>query len=413
MTSKRTPKEILSSDNCKLQSLTVSDQHATLLISHPSNLKNVFETDLPSQNASETNDAPVQSLLKLTIVPFHKSILGCNSVLTQSDILEGQPPERNMLHHDHEASRGILSFLRGYDFELKSESGAEYSYYAARPNRHVLDHEDHEFLQNVSKEVAHADDKCVLGTASPQKQDYGLKQAKESFGSFDVELISPATPTQISRAMPALGHVLIQETPQLYMAVVRPYIQSIVDGGSLNWITNVIELKKEKERLLYNCDQFIINIDTKWRSHPPPLTTAREFWHNHPSVVDLYCLAITKLPGIASLRDLRKEHIPMLRCMFTEGLNVIKTIYGVENDQIRVFIHYQPQFYHFHVHFTRLENEVGCSCEKGHLLCDVIQNLEIYSDFYAKRTIAYKLKRGTPLENIVGSYFAGCNESAE
>ncbi|KAL3801637.1 hypothetical protein HJC23_013142 [Cyclotella cryptica] len=407
MTLKITPEEILSNDQCELQSLTVSDQHATLLISHPPNSKGVFDLDHSREDARETKDALLQSLLKLTIVPFHKSILGCNPVLTQSDILKGQPPERNMLHHNQEASRNILSFLRGFDFELKSESGAEYSYYIARPNRELLEHNDETCVENVSNEMELPVDTCASGTTSPQTIDYGLKQATASFGSFDVELISPATSTQISREMPTLGHVLIHETPQIYMAVVRPYIQFIVDGGSLDWITNVIELKRETERLLYNCDQFIINIDTKWRSHPPPLTTPREVWRNHPSLEDLYCLAITKLPNIASLRDLHREHVPMLRCMMKEGLSAIKNIYGVDNDQIRVFIHYQPQFYHFHVHFTRLENEVGCSSEKGHLLCDVIQNLEIDSNFYSKRTIAYKLKRGTPLENIVRSYLAG------
>jgi m7GpppX diphosphatase len=204
--------------------------------------------------------------------------------------------------------------------------------------------------------------------------------------------------------MPTLGHVLVHETSEMYNSVVKPYIQSIVDGGSLGWITNIIQLKKEKERLLFNNDEFVIHVDTKWRTHPPPLKIPREEWLNHPSVEDLYCLAITKLPGIASLRDLRGEHIPMLQSMINEGLKVVKSTYGVDHNQIRIFVHYQPQFYHFHVHYTRLENEVGCCCERGHLLSDVIQNLEIDSEFYCKRTISYKLKRGTPLENIVGTF---------
>ena len=117
-----------------------------------------------------------------------------------------------------------------------------------------------------------------------------------------------------------------------------------MDSGSLSWIKNLVEVKKEKERLLLNHDDFIINIDTKWRSHPPPLTTPREEWMNHPSTVDLYCLGICKQSGITCLRDLTSEHIPMLKGMMKEGLAAIKSIYGVDHDQIRVFIHYQPQF---------------------------------------------------------------------
>lgn len=387
------PADILESDQCKIQSLTVSDQHATLLISHP---PDSGDTD-PREKHNEANAATVtvQSLLKLTIVPFHKTILGCNPVLTQDDIDQGQPPERNMLHYNPDASANILSFLKGFDFQLKSCSGAEYSYFIATPKNNSYHARTSSPAAAQSEPASNAID-----------TDHGLQAANDAFGSFDIELICPASSTQISRAMPTLGYVLINETPEMYTSVVQPYIKSVVDGGSLSWITNVIELKKEKERLLYNNDEFVINVDTKWRTHPPPLTTPREEWLNHPSVEDLYCLAITKLPGIASLRDLRGEHVPMLQSMIKEGFNAIKSIYGVEDDQIRIFIHYQPQFYHFHVHYTRLENEVGCCCERGHLLSDVIQNLQMDSEYYCKRTISYKLKRGTPLENIVGSHLA-------
>jgi m7GpppX diphosphatase len=391
MESKVTPIDILAGDQCKIHSLTVSDQHATLLISHAAKSDEVSPDGGESNEAEETKCNPVLSLLKMTVVPFHKSILGCNPVFTQEDIDNGQPPERNMLHHNEQASMSILSYLKGFDFELKSESGAEYSYYVAKPNG----------LQQMSTAAAAAENQ-----QDSSDRDYGLHAAKSSAGSFDVELICPASSAQISRAMPTLGHVLIDETPEIYRTAVQPYIQSVVDGGSLSWITNIIELKKEKERLLFNNDDFVINVDTKWRTHPPPLTTPREKWLNDPSVDDLYCLAITKLSGIASLRDLRGEHIPMLQSMIREGLSAIKRIYGVNSNQIRIFIHYQPQFYHFHVHYTRLENEVGCCCERAHLLSDVIQNLQMDSDFYCKRTISYKLKKGAPLENIIGSYLS-------
>ena len=206
-----------------------------------------------------------------------------------------------------------------------------------------------------------------------------------------------------------------------------------MDSGSISWIKNLVEVKKEKERLLVNHQDFIINIDTKWRSHPPPLTTPREEWMNHPSTVDLYCLGICKQSGITCLRDLTSEHIPLLKAMMKEGLAAIKSTYGVDQDQIRVFIHYQPQFvsnccyrvyysidsarcphhnclsyassqqYHFHIHFTRLENEVGSNVDRGHLVSDVIQNL-LMEDYYKKRTITIKLKKGTALEAIIRAY---------
>ena len=306
----RDPLALLSREDCKVQSLTVSDQHATLLLTH--HIDAVDEISGAADDQTTTTKT-TQSLLKLTIVPFHKELLGSNPVMSQEDIDKGHAVERNCLRHDPSASAKILSFLKQHTFQLSSDSGEEYSYYTASP----------EHSKSDPKEI----EEMISGA-----------------GSFSVELISPASPNQISRAMPSLGHVLIEETPQMYLKCTKPYIQTVVDSGSIAWIKNLVEVKKEKERLLVNHDDFIINIDTKWRSHPPPLTTPREEWMNHPSTVDLYCLGICKQSGITCLRDLTSEHIPLLKAMMKEGLAAIKSTYGVDQDQIRVFIHYQPQF---------------------------------------------------------------------
>ena len=73
------PPNIFESDGCKIQSLTVSDQHATLLISHSPILGDTVSNGEDGINAT----VEVQSLVKLTIVPFHKAILGCNPVITR------------------------------------------------------------------------------------------------------------------------------------------------------------------------------------------------------------------------------------------------------------------------------------------------------------------------------------------
>ena len=376
------PLAILSKEGCKVQSLTVSDQHATLLLCHQESI----EEDTNTNNSDDehavdtTTTTTITSLLKLTIVPFHKEILGSNPVLCPEDVERGQLPERNLLVHDPKRSEEIISFLKEYRYALKSESGAEYSYYDATPS-------------NIGRAVEGKDNSTTIDTAISK------------LGTFDIELISPANAYQINRAMPTLGHILINETPELYNTVVKPYIQSIVDSGSLSWIQNVIEEKKEKERLLVSCPKFVINIDTKWRSHPPPLTTPRKEWYKHPATEDLYCLGIVKQYDISCLRDLRKKHIPMLQEMVKEGLDAIKSTYGINSNQIRIFVHYQPQFYHFHVHFTRLENEIGCCVERGHLISDIIQNLEMDNEYYCKRNITYKLKKGSPLENLIENYY--------
>lgn len=364
------PLTLLSMDGIKVQTLTVSDQHATLLLT----------------NKTEKEEEEIKSLLKLTLIPFHKIILGSNPFFVTS--AEGSTNlQGREKRFDAGASKQIISFLQRYSFQLKSESGAEYSYYRAVTESKNFVHKTND---NESKE----------GDIS-ESSHMSLASTLASFGSFDVELISPASDRQIFRAMPSVGSTLVEETPQLYNEVVKPYIASVLEGNSLSWIDNILEVKKEKERLLVNDPLFIVNIDTKWRSHPDPLMIPREKWKDHKAVSDLYCLGIVKDKSIASLRDLTSEHLPLLRSMLKEGYSAIERIYGVVQNQIRAFVHYQPQFYCFHVHFTRLENEIGSTVERGHLVSDIIQNLEIDSEYYSKRTITYKLKKMTPLYNLI------------
>jgi len=328
------------------RTLTISDQHANILL----NLSN-----------SE------KALLKLTLVPFHKEELACLPLENSED--DDATSKKRQAEEDHSAR--VLQFLNKFKWEMTSESGAEYSFHQA-------------FIKGETNDV-------MTPEAKRSKLAEGAKEVANS-STFKVELIYPASERQVSRAMPSPGMSIIKETPELYFSVTKPFIDSIVASGSLSWVQNIVEVKKEKERLLLNAEDWILNIDTKWRSHPDALTVPRSEWYQHESVVDLYCLGILKTNGIATLRDLNgREHLQVLRDMVKQGPQVIEKLYGVPEDQLRIFVHYQPQFYHFHVHFTRLENEIGAQVEKAHLISDIIQDLENDPDCFQKKTITYKL----------------------
>jgi m7GpppX diphosphatase len=87
---------------------------------------------------------------------------------------------------------------------------------------------------------------------------------------------------------------------------------------------------------------------------------------------------------VRSLRDLRGEHLPMLRAMLRKGREIAAETYGVPTESLRCFVHYPPQFYHFHAHFTHVAVDFGVSTERAHLLDDVIENLERDGEHYAK-----------------------------
>ena len=217
--------------------------------------------------------------------------------------------------------------------------------------------------------------------------------------TYSLEVIAPASQKQIDRSRPQPG-VLITETPALYECAVRPYIESM-DPRSVSWIGNVLNMSKERERVLFNDprehDGFLLNVDTKWKTHPDCHASDRATWKGHAAVRDLYVLAICHRADVRTLRDLTAAHLPLLRRILEVGRKTIGDVYGVAPDELRVFVHYQPQFYHFHVHFTRLHNDLGCQVERAHLLQDVIASIEADSAAYAKRTILYQLKANDKL----------------
>ncbi|XP_007495164.1 m7GpppX diphosphatase isoform X2 [Monodelphis domestica] len=113
---------------------------------------------------------------------------------------------------------------------------------------------------------------------------------------------------------------------------------------------------------------------------------------------DLYLIAICHRRGIKSLRELTGEHLPLLRNILQEGQEAIQQRYQVREDRLRVYLHYQPSYYHLHVHFTALGFEApGSGVERAHLLADVIENLEYDPQYYQKRTLTFALRADEPL----------------
>ena len=394
MAENHNPVAVLSSANVA-RTLSISDQHATIM--------------LTNQDKNE------MALLKLTLVPFHKTDLAClpriSSTTTDAEKEEekgtdGSKEDTMLINDDEdvkvkkalreqeerEHSDRVLKFLSRFDWRCTSESGAEYSYHEAFPKP-----------PNAKAAVAMNDNQDEIKEpdtkrAKTEEEDDSIITKGSSL--FKAELICPASRHQIARAMPSPGMAMVYETPEDYANITKPFIDSIVASGSLSWLQNIVEVKKEKERLLYNGEGWILNIDTKWRTHPDTFTVPRSEWYQHASVVDLYCLGILKGNKVATLRDLTVEYLPVLRDMLKQGPKVIEEVYGVKSDQLRIFVHYQPQFYHFHVHFTRLENDIGCQVERAHLLFDIIQDLEQDPQCFQKRTIAFKLIQDSGLHNL-------------
>ena len=72
-------------------------------------------------------------------------------------------------------------------------------------------------------------------------------------------------------------------------------------------------------------------------------------------------------------------------------------VYGVPRTRLRVFFHYQPQFYRLHAHCAALDAGPACGADRAHLLLSVEDALSRDADHFAKATLVYKLRVGEPI----------------
>uniref|UniRef100_A0A672KCK8 m7GpppX diphosphatase n=2 Tax=Sinocyclocheilus grahami TaxID=75366 RepID=A0A672KCK8_SINGR len=148
------------------------------------------------------------------------------------------------------------------------------------------------------------------------------------------------------------------------------------------WVHNILEKKAEADRIVFEDPDpdtgFVLLPDFKW---------------DQKQLQDLYLIAIVHRRDVKSLRDLTSEHLPLLTNIRSKGEDAIQQQYGIPQRKLRMYLHYQPSYYHLHVHFTSLEFDApGCRVERAHLLSDVIQNLQADSSYYRNRSLAFPLR---------------------
>ncbi|GAX79150.1 hypothetical protein CEUSTIGMA_g6590.t1 [Chlamydomonas eustigma] len=215
----------------------------------------------------------------------------------------------------------------------------------------------------------------------------------------NVDLTHPATDLHIKKAQEQPYH-MVHETPKMYQNLVLPFIQSL-PPSRLQWVYNMLDKKKEVEPLIFEDPDpqngFMMHPDMKWDK-----TTTQQ----------LYCLVLCNRRDILNLRSLTAEHLPLLYNIKKQAAQVIQDRFGVPPDQLRMYVHYLPSYYHFHVHVTHVKlSNMGSAVGKAYLLEDIIDNIETYgSDFYQRKTLTVTVGEN---EDLWGIYSKAVNENAE
>lgn len=206
-------------------------------------------------------------------------------------------------------------------------------------------------------------------------------------------LIYPATETHIAKYRHQSMR-MISETPHLYTNVVLPYIKTMI-GSRIDWVHNILNHEAESDRILYEdtdpVNGFILLPDLKW---------------DGVTMSSLYFVCMVHRWDIHSLRDLNGSHIAFLQHLKTSCITAVCSKYNLQKDQLRLYVHYQPSYYHFHIHVQTCDYEAGAgqAIGKAWLLEDIIESLRRDSMSFAERTLYYSLGEKSELYSLIHDF---------
>ncbi|EDO15551.1 hypothetical protein Kpol_1042p10 [Vanderwaltozyma polyspora DSM 70294] len=221
-----------------------------------------------------------------------------------------------------------------------------------------------------------------------------LKQDIEQSPTARLNIIWPASTVHVKRYEKQSYH-LIRETPEIYKNIVRPYIDESIAKGKLSWVNEILYEDVEADRVVYKDfsedskrDGFVILPNTKW---------------DGVNLDSLYLVAIVYRNDLTSVRDLK----PSDRDWLININNKIRSIvpacynYGVHADELRIFVHYQPSYYYFHIHIVNIKHaglEDNMAAGKAILLDEIIDNLNFLGpNGYQDKTLTYVIGENTDL----------------
>ena len=156
---------------------------------------------------------------------------------------------------------------------------------------------------------------------------------------------------------------LVQEDYKTYLQTLdkRDYKKDI-------WIYNIIDGISEQESILHKDDKCIVFVNYFW---------------DRKDIDKLQLLCMPMNTTLRSIRTLDASHVSLLEHMKQVTLQVIREKYGLEEEYIKMYFHYQPSTYHLHIHFVNTaSNQLHSSVEYSHELNSVIFNLKMNSDYY-------------------------------
>jgi len=206
---------------------------------------------------------------------------------------------------------------------------------------------------------------------------------------FATTLIYPCDEKQIQKYYHK-NNILFRETPEIYEKFTKPYILSH-PASHIAWLNQLLEKTAEQERLLFEDPDPILGFIMYAYDKSSHVITGK--------LEDFKALIIVNRRDLKSLRDLDSITLPLLENIRNKTNKFVDDTFCksdpiCSHDQIRLFFHYKPTYFHLHVHVTHIsyvKNEKDCRLD------DVIENIKLLSDYYQKKTLIYTMETEDPL----------------
>lgn len=166
-----------------------------------------------------------------------------------------------------------------------------------------------------------------------------------------------------SENVPRYKKKIMSETYDQYISKLNS-----LDKQKSKWIYNIVDGKSEQDKIIFMDDKFIL--------------MPTYFW-NEEDICKMHLLAIVKNTKLKSLRDLRSCDVFLLEHILLISKNIIKNKYNVEHNLLKIYVHYPPSAWLFHIHFEIMANiETTSSVEYSHEISQIIFNLKLCSEYY-------------------------------
>lgn len=241
----------------------------------------------------------------------------------------------------------------------------------------------------------------LIGTRNLGANDiyrwYMSNSLTDDHPNIKVNLIWPCTESHIRKyATQKVRYVT--ETPEMYSQHIKPWIaRTQRTEKRVGWIYNILDGITEQEDVVYRSEGYG-RYEQEDRSDSLGFVLLPDLNWDRRSVKGLHLLALVERRDLWSLRSLRKRDIQWLKRLREEAVRAAagearrllrlderdgeEVEADVDEDQFKCYVHYQPTYYHFHVHVVHVMLEAGATQATGKAfsLDLLIQMLEILSE---------------------------------